>query len=74
MGNVNEKQILKRYWKNSDIVKDSVTDDKHVRKCFSAYDKNKSGALEKEEAIMYIKDLLRYLSFIFIVFQKKTFD
>lgn len=60
MGNVNKKQELRSYWKDSDIIKDAVTDDKKVRSCFDAYDKNKSGALEKKEAIVYIKDLLRY--------------
>lgn len=58
MGNISDKQILKKYWNNSRRGMTISRDNREIKRCFEAYDKNKSGALELEEAIKYIKDIL----------------
>jgi hypothetical protein len=38
-------------------------DSRAIKKCFDAYDLNQSGSLEKDEAMTYIADLLRFVDF-----------
>jgi hypothetical protein len=58
MGNVSDKQVLKKYWEKSRQGMTASRDNREVKRCFDMYDKNQSGALEKEEALTYIKDIL----------------
>ena len=59
MGNVTDKQVLKRYWQNSRQGMTASRDNREVRRCFDLYDKNGSGALELDEATAYIEDILQ---------------
>lgn len=58
MGNVSDKQVLKKYWQNSRQGMTASRDNREVKKCFDMYDKNRSGALEVDEATAYIQDIL----------------
>lgn len=59
MGNVSDKQVLKRYWQHSRQGMTASRDNREVRRCFDMYDKNHSGALEVDEATAYITDILQ---------------
>lgn len=59
MGNVSDKQVLKKYWQNSRQGMTQSRDNREVKRCFDIYDKNKSGSLEEDEAKAYIEDILR---------------
>lgn len=60
-------QILQKCWeldqkkvtKSSQPSKVQGSLQLEIRKCFDAYDSNKSGALERDEAMTYINDFLK---------------
>jgi len=61
MGGANGKQLIKKYWVDSKKGLTVSQDDRAIKRCFESYDQNKSGALEIDEALAYINDLLRYV-------------
>jgi len=60
MGATSRKDLLKKYWTRTRRGLTQSQDDRAEKKGFDSYDVNKSGALELEEALAYINDLLRY--------------
>eukprot|EP01129_Flabellula_baltica_P013969 TRINITY_DN6595_c0_g1_i1.p1 TRINITY_DN6595_c0_g1~~TRINITY_DN6595_c0_g1_i1.p1 ORF type:complete len:672 (-),score=129.74 TRINITY_DN6595_c0_g1_i1:2-1984(-) len=59
MGNLNEREELRKYWKKSEkgLLRISQ-DDRYIRRCFEKYDIGNKGYLSREEGMRYIIDFL----------------